>query len=268
MQGISYIITTYNRHDLLSRAIDSIIVERIFPSELLIIDDCSDLEVQLSAKAKEAFGDQIHVFRNQQNLGVIGARNAGLNAAKYDFVMFLDDDDQSFPQRSKVLLPYIIDSNYAFVAGKCEMWTNQTKKIVPITSHQELSPVDLLLYPAHINGVIWRKAAFSALGGMDERVPYLGEHISSQMMLFQGQKALQIDAVVSQFTYIDNGLTANVTKRKSLQQQLISFYEVLVAESANTPYQGMFTKLAKAVNHHQINTFDDYLELITPLLVS
>jgi len=268
MQGISYIITTYNRHDLLSRAIASIIVERTFPSELLIVDDCSDVEVQLSSAAKEAFGEQVHVLRNQQNLGVIGARNAGLNAAKYDFVMFLDDDDQSFPSRSQALLPYITKSDYAFVAGKCEMWSNQTKKVVPITHRQELSPMDLLLYPAHINGVIWRKEAFLKLGGMDNRVPYLGEHISSQLMLFHGQKALQIEEVVSQFTYIDNGLTANVTKKKSLHQQLIAFYEVLVAESMHTPYHEMFVMLAAAVNHREITTFDDYLELITPLLVN
>jgi|GEM_PF-5576768 len=123
MTGISYIITTFNRPTLLEKSVNSIIAERTFPSELIIVDDCSHTPLQLSNAIKNHFGADLHLIRNDRNLGVIGARNVGIQAAKYDFLLFLDDDDQSWPNRSQVLLSYMTDpeDSYAFVSGKSEL---------------------------------------------------------------------------------------------------------------------------------------------------
>jgi glycosyltransferase involved in cell wall biosynthesis len=266
MKGISYIITTYNRNILLEKAIDSIISERIFPSELIIIDDCGAQEIVFSARAKMAFGEEIRLIRNAQNLGVIGARNAGIMAAKYDFLLFLDDDDESFSNRSKDLFSYISESNYAFVAAKCEMRTPSSMKIVPNTGKMELDTANLLLFPAHINGIIWRKSALLALNGMDNRVPYLGEHISMQLMLLKGEKALQVEEVVAYFSYLEDGLTQNVTKENVMKARLMAFCEILAQESENTSSHVYFSQINRLLPEQNIATFDDYLAFITPIL--
>ena len=129
MNGISYIITTYNRNILLEKAINSVINERILPSELIIVDDYGTEEISFSSIAKSTFGEEIRLIRNQKNLGVIGSRNVGIMAAKYDFLLFLDDDDESFSNRSQYLFSYIHKSNYAFEAAKCEMRTLSNRPV-------------------------------------------------------------------------------------------------------------------------------------------
>lgn len=262
MKGISYIITTYNRSHLLERAIQSIIAERILPSELIIIDDCSTETFSISSKIKETFGEDIHLIRNTQNLGVIRARNVGIMAAKYDFLLFLDDDDQSFSNRSKDLWAYIAESDYAFVAAKCEMHTFSFMKVVPNTAKRELDTKTLLQFPASINAIIWRKSALLSLQGMDNRVPYFGEHITMHSLLLQGQKALQVAEVVAHFTYLENGLTQDVTKNNIMKERLILFYETLAVESQNTSSYHYFAKLSSLLPTQNIITFDDYLAFV------
>lgn len=266
MKGISYIITTYNRNHLLEKAIDSIIKERIFPSELIVVDDFGAEEILFSTQATTAFGTEIRLIRNSQNLGVIGARNVGIRAAKYDFLLFLDDDDQSFPNRSKDLFAYIANSNYAFVAAKCEKRSPSSLKIVPDTSKMDLDTRNLLLFPAHINGIIWRKSTLLALGGMDNRVPYLGEHISMQIMLLKGEKALQVEEVVAYFSYLEDGLTQHVTKENVIKERLIAFCQILGQESKNTTIYSYFSQICTLLPAQNILTFDDYLVFIAGIL--
>lgn len=264
MKGISYIITTYNRSRLLQRAIDSIIAERILPSELIVVDDCGTEAILFSPHTKASFGEAIRLIRNPQNLGVIGARNVGIMTAKYDFLLFLDDDDESFPNRSRDLYGYISEGNYAFVAAKCEMRTPSSVKIVPSTPKMELSANSF----AHINSVIWRRSALLDLNGMDNRVPYLGEHVTIQLMLLNGEKALQVEEVVAYFSYLENGLTQNLAKQNALKARLLAFCRILVQESENTPVHHYFSQIAQALPDQNIATFDDYLAFISSFKTS
>ena len=266
MDGISYIITTYNRPNLLERAIHSVISERIFPSELLIIDDAGSVEIVFSEAIKTHFGAAIRLIRNPNNLGVMGARNVGIRAAKYDFILFLDDDDESFPIRSKDLLPQISESDYAFVIAKCEMHTADTMRVVPYATQMAHNPISLLMYPVHINGIIWRKASLLALGGMDNRVPYFGEYVTLMLLVLKGEKALQIESVVARFFYIDNGLTTKVIQENNMKQQLLSFYEVLVEDSKNSPYHALFTHIYALLPQQNIYIFEDYWLFVYPIL--
>lgn len=266
MNGISYIITTYNRNRLLERAIQSIIAERFLPSELIVVDDCGSQEISFSRQVKAVWGKDIHLIHNTQNLGVIGARNVGIMATKYDFLLFLDDDDESFPNRSKDLFAHISESDYAFVAAKCEMRLPSYLKIVPNTPEIILNTRSLMLFPAHINGIIWQKAALLSLNGMDNRVPYFGEHITMHLFLLKGKKALQVEEIVAHFSYLKNGLTQNTTQRNAMKEQLLAFSEVLTAESQNTPSHNYFVQINQLLPYQNITTFDDYLSFVSTLI--
>lgn len=89
--SISVIITTFNRPVLLKAAIESVLAQTCPDFELIVLNDCSEPE---TASVIAAFADpRIIHLRNSVNLGSAKSLNAGLCAAKGEYVAILDDDD-------------------------------------------------------------------------------------------------------------------------------------------------------------------------------
>ncbi len=88
----SVIISTYNRANFIQTAIQSVIDQEFTNWELIVVDDASS---DNTAKVLEQYADRsnIRVIRNQKNLHKGGARNVGIDAAKGNYICFLDDDD-------------------------------------------------------------------------------------------------------------------------------------------------------------------------------
>ncbi|GAB4534529.1 MAG: hypothetical protein Tsb0014_20820 [Pleurocapsa sp.] len=88
---ISIVIPTYNRADVLGRAIASVL-EQSYPYwELIVVDDASE---DNTAEIIQKIGDhRIHYLRHQTNLGGSQARNTGIDRATGKYIAFLDSDD-------------------------------------------------------------------------------------------------------------------------------------------------------------------------------
>ena len=266
MTGISYIITTFNRPELLLKAIDSVTAERILPSELIIVDDCGTEIVEIPLGKQKQWDGNIHLIRNTQNKGVILSRNVGIEVAKYDYILFLDDDDISFPNRSKDLLPYILNNDYAFVAGKCEMLVNNSKVIIPNAPQSELSPILLLSTLPHINSVLWQKSKLTVLGGLDNRVPHLGEHITMQRLLLREGKGIQVNNVVASFKTIDDGLTAKVVNNNKMVYEFIAFYDALLSDVRDSSLYAIYKEIRCSLLKETFTTVDDYIGFVQSIL--
>ncbi len=92
-------LTTYNAADTLERALESALSQTWKPVEIIIVDDCStDGTVALLKRLAHDL-PQVRVLFNTINGGVAIARNRILNEARGDFVVYFDDDDESFPDR-------------------------------------------------------------------------------------------------------------------------------------------------------------------------
>ncbi|WP_185858967.1 glycosyltransferase family 2 protein [Vreelandella nanhaiensis] len=94
---VSVIIPVYNRAHLLHRSLDSVVSQTFKNIEILIIDDCSRDDPY--SVTKEYNDSRIKYIRQKENQGVAAARNRGLREAKGEFVAFLDDDDEWFPEK-------------------------------------------------------------------------------------------------------------------------------------------------------------------------
>ncbi len=97
----SVVITTYNRLDLLKRAINSALNQTL-KSEVVVADDCSSdgtyeyvesLRKHLSPEQQQRL---VYVC-NSTNSGHAAAVNAGIAQAKGEWIKFLDDDDYLAP---------------------------------------------------------------------------------------------------------------------------------------------------------------------------
>jgi glycosyltransferase involved in cell wall biosynthesis len=89
---ISIIIPVYNHQDALERALASIQKQTYKDIEVIVVDDGSDPEIQISN-----FQFQIKLLR-QENMGAPVARNMGMELAKGDYVIFWDADVVAEPE--------------------------------------------------------------------------------------------------------------------------------------------------------------------------
>ncbi len=264
MLKLSYIITTYNRPQMLENAVSCVVRERRAGAELIVVDDNSHDPVAMPVVAAKAFPKAHQLIRNPQNLGVIGARNAGLSAAKGEFVVFLDDDDESLPSRTHDLLTSIENTAFDFVAGCSYMGTGENEKVVPAKSGFALSPELLLLYPSHINAVIWRKASFRH--GLDNREPYLGEHIAMLLCLMRGGTAWLSPSIVARFRYIPAGLTQQAHAGDAMKAHLTGMFQILLEESETLSFRQLCERVLAMLQREALPDFDAYLEKLQPII--
>ena len=89
---ISVIIPVYNAGTTVVRAVHSILVQEYEPVEIIIVDDGSTDDSPLLCDDLASLDERVRVI-HKENGGVSSARNAGLDAASGEYVMFLDADD-------------------------------------------------------------------------------------------------------------------------------------------------------------------------------
>ena len=107
---ISVIMLTYNREDLVGRAIESVRKQTIRDFEFIIVDNGSTDRSGAIADEYAARDSRISVIhRKRGNIG--SGRNAGLDAAKGEYIAFIDDDDWCEPDFLEFLYNLAIDSH-------------------------------------------------------------------------------------------------------------------------------------------------------------
>ena len=89
---ISVIIPVYNAEPYLNRCIDSVLASAYSDFEIILVNDGSTDRSPDICRAY-AENDIRVVFLSQENRGVSSARNLGLEAARGEWIVFLDSDD-------------------------------------------------------------------------------------------------------------------------------------------------------------------------------
>jgi len=91
----SIVLPVYNRERMLKRAIESCLAQDFADFELIVVDDGS---TDRSVAVAEAYRDhRISVVRHPVNRGVGPARNTGVAAARGEWLVCLDSDDELLP---------------------------------------------------------------------------------------------------------------------------------------------------------------------------
>jgi glycosyltransferase involved in cell wall biosynthesis len=94
---VSAIIPTYNRRELVVRAIDSVLSQTRAIDEIVVVDDGSTDGTE--ACLRERYGDRIR-YVWQANAGVSAARNHGMSIAQGRYFALLDSDDEWLPEKT------------------------------------------------------------------------------------------------------------------------------------------------------------------------
>lgn len=104
MPEVSALIAVYNGEATISHAIDSVLNQRFDGDfEVIVVNDGS---TDATAETLAGYGDRIRVI-TQENCGRAEARNAGVRAARGEYVAFLDADDEWLPGKLSAMVPVL-----------------------------------------------------------------------------------------------------------------------------------------------------------------
>jgi len=128
---ISVIICTYNRANLLPRAILSVQKQTLQPLEIIVIDDGStDNTIQVLKNFKK-----IRVI-SKKNSGISSARNLGIKLSCGKYIAFLDDDDEWHEDKLKLQMSLHEANNISF-SHTNEIWIHNNKEIKQKKHHKK-----------------------------------------------------------------------------------------------------------------------------------
>jgi glycosyltransferase involved in cell wall biosynthesis len=94
---VTAIVTTYQRPELVRRAVVSVVEQTHKPLQIIVVEDGSD--VGLEDWLQEQGLDHVSYERHGDNRGLAAARNTGLRLSRGEYVAYLDDDDEWKPTR-------------------------------------------------------------------------------------------------------------------------------------------------------------------------
>ena len=108
---VSIIVPTYNREQYISRAVQSILRQTYDKYEVIVVDDGSTDNTQEIVKKLQEKDDRIRYIVSERNQGVAHARNIGIQEAKYDYIAFLDSDDEWLPEKLQLQMEKMMESS-------------------------------------------------------------------------------------------------------------------------------------------------------------
>ena len=131
MPKISVILPAYNAESCLSAAVESVIRQSEKDWELILVDDGSGDATPALCDGFAAKDPRIRAL-HKANAGVSAARNDALDAARGDWIAFLDADDVYLPETLSSLLGAAEETNAdAAACGFEYLWPDGTAQAAP-----------------------------------------------------------------------------------------------------------------------------------------
>lgn len=173
---VSIVIPTYARQDATVRAIRSVLAQDGPFEEVLVVDDASPEPFVLPA---DLAGDRrVRLERLEQNAGESGARNYAVEAARGEWIAYLDSDDYWLPGKLRAQAEFIRqDQNnkpdplilYATGFRHLNLNTGATTDRIPVGSDD---PVDFAsgAWLAQGSTGMFHKDLFKKVGPYDTRL--------------------------------------------------------------------------------------------------
>ena len=171
IEEISVIIPTYNRCDLLKRAINSVIKQTITPKEIIIVDNGStDQTYQMVS----SLFPEINYFIEKKR-GVSAARNKGILESKSKWIAFLDSDDTWKPTKLEKQMEFSIFNQDKYrIIHTDENWYRNKKFLNQLKKHKKsggnIFKNSLQLCCISPSSVVLKKQIFDDYGLFDENL--------------------------------------------------------------------------------------------------
>lgn len=221
---ISIIIPVYNVAPYVEKCFRSVMNQTMAEGvECIIVDDCGqDNSMEIVERLVEEYHGNIYfrILHHEHNRGLSAARNTGIDAAKGDYVYFLDSDDWIIPECIELLVNCLNkypDSQIVFAGAESTNenygWLDYTKKQLQDYSKDRARLQLSMLRRFDFGMTVWNKLIareFIISNGL-----YFVEGIihEDEVWNFEASKYIQSASFVKHNTYIynihDNSIATN-----------------------------------------------------------
>lgn len=229
---VSVIIPTFQRSDYLVRAVQSVLNQTYSHIEIIIVNDNHGedrYQKDILKKLSVEFVDSSFIYISHgTNKGLPVARNTGIQAARGEFIAFLDDDDEWLPEKieRQIQLFSSLSDNYGVIG--CG-WTlihtvNQyTRRVFP-NYRGDLSKVLALNHFSPPSMVLIRRKYLEVVKGFDENFKWRQDielyYRLSHHCLFDF-----VDEVLATYYYHEGSMSRNFKEKLSAVDQFIQKHQ-------------------------------------------
>ena len=176
---VSVVVPTYNRAELLRRALAGVLAQSYGNFELLVIDDGSTEDIE---GVVQGLNDaRLKYLRQPGNRGVAAARNRGLTEAAGSLIAFLDSDDEWTPDKLSGQIETLqrADPRVGLVySGLIEIGSDGVRTTWVPTERGDVWKAMLERNIVHFgaSGVMIRRDVVDLIGGFDESLPAIEDY--------------------------------------------------------------------------------------------
>ena len=129
----SVVIPVYNRENFIRRAVESALNQTRPAEEIIVVNDGS---TDRTRNILNDYNEFIQII-DQTNSGVSSARNKGITHARYDWLVFLDSDDEWHRDKLLQAEKYHDKNPQYLVFQSDEIWIRNGKRANPKIKHQK-----------------------------------------------------------------------------------------------------------------------------------
>lgn len=178
MKSVSVVVATYRRDSDLSRALESLALQTYENLEIVLVDDNGNSEwnkkvADIVASFEEKYPTvALNYIVNSPNQGSAKTRNIGIEAARSEYITFLDDDDIYLPNKVENQAVFMENGDYDYSITDLVLYNENDKEIdrrirsyIEDTSTESLGVYHLKYHMTGTDTMMFKKDYLMSIGG-------------------------------------------------------------------------------------------------------
>lgn len=130
---VSVVIPTYNRVDMVLRAVESVLKQSFENFECIVVDDGSS---DGTFEKLSIIDDSRLKLITQENKGVSAARNTAVKNSRGNYIALLDSDDEWEPRKFEKQLLFMKEGRFE-ITQTDEIWIRKGKRVNQCKKHEK-----------------------------------------------------------------------------------------------------------------------------------